>query len=418
MTQGTRGLQQVVRYEGSAERLVYVVTDDYGRQQAPDEFPLLVIYDTGGTERVSAGSVKGEIDFGAAGCTNLDSVIEGFQEGDWANDWTATVETDSSYAVTLDHSAKTITITYVDGVTTVANIVTAFAGLRGTDDIFEVQSAGTGANVLSSPGDDLAATNLTLGTGAAMIPVISSVDGFLAYDAQTAEFTVGQLLTGGTSTATALIVGQRKTGASGVLELADVAGTFQNNETIIDGLSGSATSDLLLFQAEHFYELDASGTTVYGVAKNYQGKVTYDIDSRSYTRYFYFDVAFSPATAPWVTHADVIREYPGLIGAAPEEWGDFTPSIKKAHRKLVNKIHALGDQAAFYVKRAEEMWGIEMAYVRQAIAEALGEDQEKIDYWANEASEAWASRGEFTYDSDDDSEVDEGVKVISSGFTR
>jgi len=307
MSYATRGLQQVVMYGGSSERLTYTVTDDYGRQQEPDAAPKITIYDTSGDALVSA-------------------------------------------------------------------------------------------------------TNMSANS--------STTEGFLAYDAQTAEFTVGQTLTGGTSGATALIVGQVKSGATGVLQLADINGTFQDDETITDGLNGSATANGTLYQSEYYYDLDASSSTNYSVAKNYPAKVTYDLSSRGYTRWLYFDVAFSPATAPWVTHSDVIREYPYLIGAAPEEWGDWTPAITKAHRKLVNKIHSLGDQAAFYIKRDQEMWGIEMAFTRQVIAEAMGEDQEKIDYWASEATEAWAARGEFTYDRDDDQEIDEDVRVLSSRFTR
>lgn len=307
MTYGTRGQQQVVKYGESAERLVFTVTDDYGRQQAPDAAPTITIYDTGGTERV-------------------------------------------------------------------------------------------------------AATNMTVNA--------STTEGFLRYDAQTAEFTVGQTLTGGTSSATALIVGQVKTGATGVLQLADIAGTFQNNETITDGLSGSATSNLTLYQAEYYYELDASGTTIYTIGKNYPAKIDYAISTRTYERWFYFDVQRVPATAPWVTHSDVVRRFPHLVGAEPEEWGDWTPAITSAHADLIRKLRALGEMADWYVRRDEEMWGIEMYYVRAEIARAMMEPQERLDYWEQKASEAWASRGEFTYDTDEDEEIDEDVKVVSSKWTR
>lgn len=65
----------------------------------------------------------------------------------------------------------------------------------------------------------------------------------LAYDAQTANFVVGQTLTGGTSGATATIVADTDAGATGMLKVIDIAGTFQDNETIMDGGGGSATSD-------------------------------------------------------------------------------------------------------------------------------------------------------------------------------
>ncbi len=73
----------------------------------------------------------------------------------------------------------------------------------------------------------------------------STWGGTLAYDAQTANFTVGALLTGGTSGATATILADVDAGSTGTLTLAGITGVFQTNETITDdnGSPGSATSD-------------------------------------------------------------------------------------------------------------------------------------------------------------------------------
>lgn len=65
----------------------------------------------------------------------------------------------------------------------------------------------------------------------------------LNYDTQTANFTVGQILTGGTSGATAVILEDSDSGATGTLTLGNINGTFQNNEIITDEGTGSATSD-------------------------------------------------------------------------------------------------------------------------------------------------------------------------------
>jgi hypothetical protein len=65
----------------------------------------------------------------------------------------------------------------------------------------------------------------------------------LAFDAQTANFTVGQTLTGGTSGATGTISAQVDSGATGTLTLKNITGTFQDNEIITDGLGGSATAN-------------------------------------------------------------------------------------------------------------------------------------------------------------------------------
>jgi hypothetical protein len=63
----------------------------------------------------------------------------------------------------------------------------------------------------------------------------------LDYDGQTANFTVGATLTGQTSGATATILADVDGGTTGTLSLANVVGTFVDNETITDGSGGSAT---------------------------------------------------------------------------------------------------------------------------------------------------------------------------------
>lgn len=66
----------------------------------------------------------------------------------------------------------------------------------------------------------------------------------LLYDGQTGDFTEGLTVTGGTSGATGVIVADHDDGTSGALVLRDVAGTFEDNETITDTSTGSATVDL------------------------------------------------------------------------------------------------------------------------------------------------------------------------------
>lgn len=63
----------------------------------------------------------------------------------------------------------------------------------------------------------------------------------LAYDAQTVNFTLGQVVTGATSGATARIVADADGGATGTLTLRDIDGAFIDNELITDGAGGSAT---------------------------------------------------------------------------------------------------------------------------------------------------------------------------------
>lgn len=65
----------------------------------------------------------------------------------------------------------------------------------------------------------------------------------LAYDAQSANFTAGDILTGGTSAATATIVIDDDDGGTGTLTIRDIVGIFVNDETITDVSGGSATSN-------------------------------------------------------------------------------------------------------------------------------------------------------------------------------
>lgn len=66
----------------------------------------------------------------------------------------------------------------------------------------------------------------------------------IAYDTGTVAFTVGQVLTGGTSGATATIVKVIGNAASGTLWLGNVTGgPFQNNEALTDPLGGSALAN-------------------------------------------------------------------------------------------------------------------------------------------------------------------------------
>lgn len=65
----------------------------------------------------------------------------------------------------------------------------------------------------------------------------------LAYDAQTANFTVGLVVTGQTSGASGRIIADTDAGVTGTLTLHSITGTFVDNETITDTGGGSATAN-------------------------------------------------------------------------------------------------------------------------------------------------------------------------------
>lgn len=84
----------------------------------------------------------------------------------------------------------------------------------------------------------------------------------LAYDALTADFEVGETATGGTSSASAEILGVvRTTATTGLLKLGAITGTFQDDETITSA-SGSA---------------DANGTTSTASSVTVSGVATADL---------------------------------------------------------------------------------------------------------------------------------------------
>lgn len=63
------------------------------------------------------------------------------------------------------------------------------------------------------------------------------------YDAQSANFTVGKLLTGATSGATAVILADSDSGAAGTLTLKILSGSFQDDEAITDDATGAAVAN-------------------------------------------------------------------------------------------------------------------------------------------------------------------------------
>lgn len=79
-----------------------------------------------------------------------------------------------------------------------------------------------------------------------VVPIVGSfapANGSLPYDAQSGNFTVGLVLTGGTSGATGLIEADTDGGATGTLKLSGVVGRFRDNEAITDSSTGAAVAN-------------------------------------------------------------------------------------------------------------------------------------------------------------------------------
>jgi hypothetical protein len=91
----------------------------------------------------------------------------------------------------------------------------------------------------------------TIGTGIYKVNTSGSYYQAIAYDAQTGDFTVGLVVTGDTSEAYGTIVDIYDDGATGVLTLKDVSGTFEDDEALTDTSTGAAVAN---GTATAFYE--------------------------------------------------------------------------------------------------------------------------------------------------------------------
>lgn len=101
----------------------------------------------------------------------------------------------------------------------------------------------------------------------------------LNYDNQTSNFTTGATLTGATSGATALIIADSDSGATGVMTLRSISGEFIDDETITDSAGGTALANgVLVDQAASLLgtitsvsaavELDATWACIFGITQN------------------------------------------------------------------------------------------------------------------------------------------------------
>jgi hypothetical protein len=265
-------------------------------------------------------------------------------------------------------------------------------------------------------------SSLVSATAMTMVPVnIKGGRAMLDFDAQTAAFQEGALLTGGTSGATAYIERIIDSGTTGTLYLRNVFGTFANNETISDSgdSSGSATANLAPYTCEYYYTVDASSTTNYPLGSNFYGVVTFIINSVTDTKNEYFAVVKHPFTQPLVTDSHIRSLHPDWAQMHPDgESATFVDQIEVAHAELSRRIHALGNRAAFVVIPGQ-LLPYERAFAEAEIARRLTSmDPDQRDYWVSQAEALWASKGEFTWDSDDTDAVDSDAKVFSSRFTR
>jgi hypothetical protein len=115
------------------------------------------------------------------------------------------------------------------------------AGATGTLTLYDVVGTFQNGEVITDGSGGSAAVNGTITDGRCKI-VTDSIQG---YDAQTANFTAGATITGGTSGAKGVIISDTDAGATGSLVINFLDGLLVDNEIITDGLGGSATTNLI-----------------------------------------------------------------------------------------------------------------------------------------------------------------------------
>ena len=110
-----------------------------------------------------------------AGAGNYNATVAAYPasaaDGAAGNLWTFALTGDSGTGVriTVNPTAKTILVLYQSGVSTVTLVNAAIAALTGANKVLRVELAGTGANVLTAPGHDIAATPLAGGADDAFV---------------------------------------------------------------------------------------------------------------------------------------------------------------------------------------------------------------------------------------------------------
>lgn len=149
-------------------------------------------------------------------------------------------------AATLAYDAQTANFTaglVVTGSTSGATariVADVDGGASGTLSLRDVSGIFRDNELITDTGGGSATVNGTLVSYDAQLTVSAS----LPYDAQTSNFTAGQVVTGGTSGAKAYIVSDADGGATGTLTIRDITAAFLDNEAITDPLGGAAVVNI------------------------------------------------------------------------------------------------------------------------------------------------------------------------------
>ena len=189
----------------------------------------------------------------------------------------------------------------------------------------------------------------------------------LNYDGQSTDFTVGLTVTGATSGATAIILEDSDSGATGTLTLGNISGTFQDNEALSDPDGGDA---------------DANGTV---------GFTYTEISDAPKAKVLY---AFGPRLFCGNTDNDPTE----IIGAAVDDgtnppFTDWTPSTSSTdatrviYRRggAIKAISSLGSQVIGFGENGKFAFRINVLDSGGSLVQDVVVDYERIDFGSERA---------------------------------
>lgn len=160
----SRDASNATVFRGNSNELDVDATGSNASQRATrnvNDWTLLLPYSIGITVGITFDSGAGaRASLNLAGVTaNVNTVIEAVDLGTAGDGITMRFVADGVGAGSLTHVGLAYTFHYQDAVTTVANFETAV----GLDAVIRVKTPGTGANVMTAPGDTFGATHLAGG---------------------------------------------------------------------------------------------------------------------------------------------------------------------------------------------------------------------------------------------------------------
>ena len=177
----------------------------------------------------------------------------------------------------------------------------------------------------------------------------------------------------------------------------------------------SSASMTLDANGMYYKTLDLSDTDSWDDDTDYIAQVDYTISSVKIRKNFYFDVVLHPFNDPLVTseyideiHPDWKRMHPS--GAS----GTWTQAIETAHAELSRRARAAGAMLSSVPKMATELFPYAVAFTEAEIAKRLTRmTAEDRSFYIQAAENLWKSRGEMSFDSDDDAEIDEDPRTLA-----